>query len=80
MEGGTTFEFVTEGIEAALDPAREAAGERDVAIAGGAATARQYLATGHVDELRLCSARASGCLTSSPGSSSSSSGQGAPIS
>ena len=53
MEGGTTFTFVTGGIESALEQARAAAGDQDVAIAGGAAAARQYLAAGHVDELRL---------------------------
>jgi dihydrofolate reductase len=53
MKGGTTFTFVTEGIEAALERARAAAGDRDVAIAGGAATVNQYLAAGLIDELRL---------------------------
>lgn len=53
MEGGTTFRFVTDGIESALAQAREAAGDRDVAIAGGAQTARQYLSAGLMDELRL---------------------------
>lgn len=53
MEGGTTFHFVTEGIEEALRLAREAAGDRDVAIPGGASTIGQYLAAGHIDELRL---------------------------
>jgi dihydrofolate reductase len=53
MKGGTTFHFVTDGIEAALDRAREAAGGRDVRIGGGAATMRQYLAAGLIDELRL---------------------------
>ena len=53
MEGGTTFNFVTDGIESALAQAREAAGDRDVAIAGGAATVNQYLAAGLIDELRL---------------------------
>jgi dihydrofolate reductase len=53
MEGGTTFTFVTDGIEAALAQAREAAGDADVAIAGGAATVNQYLAAGSIDELRL---------------------------
>lgn len=53
MEGGTTFHFVTGGITEALDRAREAAGDRAVSIAGGAATANQYLAAGLVDELRL---------------------------
>jgi dihydrofolate reductase len=52
MLGGTTFTFVTDGIEAALARARAAAGDRDVAIAGGAATVNQYLRAGHVDELR----------------------------
>jgi dihydrofolate reductase len=51
MQGGTTFTFVTDGIHAALDQARTAAGDRDVAIAGGAATVNQYLAAGLVDEL-----------------------------
>ncbi|MEU6038985.1 dihydrofolate reductase family protein [Actinomadura sp. NPDC047616] len=53
MKGGTTFIFVTDGIEAALAAAREAAGDRDVAIAGGAQTVNQYLAAGLIDELRL---------------------------
>jgi dihydrofolate reductase len=53
MEGGTTFTFVTDGIESALAQAREAAGDADVAIAGGARTVRQYLAAGLIDELRL---------------------------
>ncbi|HVE66992.1 MAG TPA: dihydrofolate reductase family protein [Solirubrobacteraceae bacterium] len=53
MRGGTTFEFVTEGIEAALERARAAAGDGDVAIAGGASTVNQYLAAGLLDELHL---------------------------
>jgi dihydrofolate reductase len=53
MDGGTTFNFVTDGIESALDQARAAAGGRDVAIAGGAAAVRQYLAAGLLDELYL---------------------------
>src|ERR687883_1635912 len=53
MEGGTTFHFVTDGIESALAQARAAAGDRDVSIAGGASTIRQYLAAGLIDELRL---------------------------
>jgi dihydrofolate reductase len=53
MEGGTTFHFVTDGIESALAQARAAAGEGDVLIAGGAATLRQYLAAGLLDELQL---------------------------
>lgn len=53
MEGGTTFHLVTEGIESALARAREAAGGKNVAIAGGASTARQFLSAGLLDELRL---------------------------
>ena len=53
MQGGTTFHFVTDGIESALEQARAAAGERDVAIAGGARAVRQYLAAGLLDELYL---------------------------
>jgi dihydrofolate reductase len=53
MEGGTTFHFVTDGIEAALERAIEAAGERSVHIAGGPSTAGEYLAAGLVDELML---------------------------
>ena len=53
MVGGTTFVFVTDGIESALRQARAAAGERNVSIAGGAATVRQYLNAGLIDELRL---------------------------
>jgi dihydrofolate reductase len=53
MAGGTTFHFVTEGIEAALEQARAAAGDQDVAVAGGASTVNQYLAAGLLDELFL---------------------------
>jgi dihydrofolate reductase len=53
MEGGTTFHFVTDGIDTALERARAAAGERDVAIAGGASTVNQFLAAGLIDELRV---------------------------
>jgi dihydrofolate reductase len=53
MQGGTTFTFVTDGIESALEQARAAAGERDVAIGGGADVAQQYLAAGLIDELQL---------------------------
>jgi dihydrofolate reductase len=52
-EGGTTFTFVTEGIEAALDQAAEAAQGKDVALGGGADVVRQYLAAGLLDELLL---------------------------
>lgn len=51
MEGGTSFIFVTEGIEAALEQAKAAAGENDVKIGGGVSTVRQYLQAGLVDEL-----------------------------
>lgn len=53
MEGGTTFHFVTEGIEVALERAREAAGDLDVKIGGGASTVRQYLQAGLLDELQV---------------------------
>lgn len=53
MQGGTTFHFVTDGIESALTKAKEAAGERKVHIAGGANTINQYLAAGLIDELWL---------------------------
>ena len=53
MEGGTTFHFVTDGIDAALGLARAAAGDRNVAVAGGATTINAYLAVGAIDELRL---------------------------
>jgi dihydrofolate reductase len=53
MDGGTTFYFVEDGIEPALARAREAAAGKDVAVAGGAETARQYLSAGLIDELRL---------------------------
>jgi len=53
MEGGTRFHFVTDGIEAALDQARAAAGTRDVKIGGGVATLRQYLAARLIDEVHF---------------------------
>ena len=53
MKGGTTFHFVTEGIDAALDRARQAAGDADVTIMGGANAIQQYLAAGHLDELEI---------------------------
>jgi dihydrofolate reductase len=53
MQGGTTFHFVTEGIDAALDRARQAAGDADVTIMGGANAIQQYLAAGHLDELEI---------------------------
>jgi dihydrofolate reductase len=51
MLGGTTFTFVTDGIESALAQAREAAGDGDVAIAGGGATVNQYLAEGLIERV-----------------------------
>ena len=51
--GGTTFHFVNDGIEAALDQAREAAGERDVRIAGGGAAIVEYLNAGLIDEFSI---------------------------
>jgi dihydrofolate reductase len=53
MQGGTTFHFVTDGIEAAYAQALEAAGERDISIAGGASCARQAIKAGIVDEIDL---------------------------
>jgi dihydrofolate reductase len=53
MSGGTTFHFVTGGIQAALDQAVEAAAGRDVRLGGGVATIRQYLCAGLIDELHL---------------------------
>src|SRR5512138_466503 len=53
MQGGTTFTFVTDGIESALKQARAAAGGKDIALAGGAKAAQQYLARGLVDEMAL---------------------------
>lgn len=53
MEGGTVFHFVTEGMEAALERAQEAAGAQDINLAGGASTANQYLAAGLVDEMLI---------------------------
>ncbi|MEX2210344.1 MAG: dihydrofolate reductase family protein [Gaiellaceae bacterium] len=51
--GGTTFTFVTDGIESALEQARATAGEQNVAIGGGATVAQQYLGAGLLDELQL---------------------------
>ncbi len=53
LDGGTTFYFVTDGIEAALEQARRAAGGRDVSLAGGARAAQQYLEAGLVDEMEI---------------------------
>lgn len=53
MKGGTTFHFVTDGIESALTQARDAAGGKDIKIGGGVSTVRQYVQAGHVDEIHL---------------------------
>ena len=53
MEGGTTFHFVTDGIESALAQARTSAGGGDISVAGGADTVNQFLAAGLLDILRL---------------------------
>jgi dihydrofolate reductase len=53
LAGGTTFTFVTDGIEAALEQARRAAGGKDLSLAGGASAARQYLGAGLVDEMEI---------------------------
>jgi dihydrofolate reductase len=53
MQGGTTFHFVTEGIEAALEQAKEAAAGKDVSLGGGASVAQQYLAAGLLDEIQI---------------------------
>jgi dihydrofolate reductase len=53
LEGGTTFTFVTDGIESALEQARRAAGGKDVTLAGGASAAQQYLVAGLVDEMEI---------------------------
>jgi dihydrofolate reductase len=53
MQGGTTYMFVTDGIESALELARAAAGEKDVGVWGGANIMRQYLKAGLLDEMQL---------------------------
>jgi len=53
LQGGTTFTFVTDGIESALQQARRAASGKDVSLAGGARAAQQYLAAGLVDEMEI---------------------------
>ena len=53
MEGGTTFYFVTQGIEVALEEAKKAANGKDVRIGGGASTVRQFLKAGYIDELHI---------------------------
>ncbi len=56
MDGGTTFHFVTDGIEAALKRARAAAGGKDIRLGGGASSVRQYLQAGLIDDLHLAQA------------------------
>jgi dihydrofolate reductase len=58
MKGGTVFHFVTDGIEAALQRARDAAGGRDVRLGGGVASIRQYLRAGLIDEMHIAIAPA----------------------
>ena len=53
LKGGTTFYFVTDGIESALEQAKDAAGGKDVSLGGGADVAQRYLAAGLVDELAI---------------------------
>ena len=53
MNGGTTFHFVTDGVEAALKRATDAAGDQDIRIGGGVATIREYLRAGLIDEMHL---------------------------
>ena len=53
MEGGTTFHFVTDGIESALAQAVAAADGQDIRLGGGASAVRQYLAAGLIDELHI---------------------------
>jgi dihydrofolate reductase len=53
MKGGTTFYFITDGIESALDKAKKAANGKDIRIGGGVSTIRQYLQAGHIDEMHL---------------------------
>jgi dihydrofolate reductase len=53
MQGGTTFTFVSDGIESALEQAKDAAGGKDVSLGGGADAVQQYLAAGLLDELQL---------------------------
>ncbi|HEY0742581.1 MAG TPA: dihydrofolate reductase family protein [Chryseosolibacter sp.] len=53
MKGGTVFHFITDGIESALEKAKAAANGKDIRIGGGAATIRQYLRAGYIDEMHL---------------------------
>jgi dihydrofolate reductase len=53
MKGGTTFYFITDGIESALEKAKKAAKDKDIRIGGGVSTVRQYLQAGLIDEMQL---------------------------
>lgn len=53
MKGGTTFHFITDGIESALEKARKAANGKDIRIGGGVSTVRQFLQAGYMDEMHL---------------------------
>jgi dihydrofolate reductase len=53
MQGGTSFVFVTDGVESALEQARAVAGDKDVAVAGGASVVQQCLRAGLLDELQV---------------------------
>ena len=53
MEGGTTFAFVTDGVESAVEQARAVAGEQDVLVAGGGSVVQQCLAAGLLDEIQV---------------------------
>lgn len=53
MKGGTTFHFITDGIESALEKAKKAANGKDIRIGGGVSTVRQFLQAGHIDEMHL---------------------------
>lgn len=53
MKGGTTFYFITDGIESALEKAKKAANGKDIRIGGGVSTVRQYLQAGHIDQMHL---------------------------
>lgn len=53
MKGGTVFHFITDGIESALEKAREAANGKDIRIGGGVSTIRRFLQAGYIDEMHL---------------------------
>jgi dihydrofolate reductase len=53
MKGGTTFHFITGGIESALEEAKKVANSKDIRIGGGVSTIRQYLQAGYIDEMQL---------------------------